>query len=134
MLSMLVLRAKSGFANAGLDVGKNFTIINSSVAGVVELADTLDLGSSAERLGGSNPLARNSHVNDPRNQKIAALFVCPIYGVTLSSSTRQSSSSIRASRVAIRLSIVPCGVSSIQPPGKTDTSQTISVGTERVIS
>ena len=28
------------------------------VAGVVELADTLDLGSSAERLGGSNPLAR----------------------------------------------------------------------------
>ena len=27
-------------------------------AGVVELADTSDLGSGAERLGGSNPLAR----------------------------------------------------------------------------
>ena len=28
-------------------------------AGVVELADTSDLGSGAERFGGSNPLARN---------------------------------------------------------------------------
>ena len=44
------------------------------VAGVVELADTLDLGSSAERLGGSNPLARNLQTN-PKKRLFFGIFL-----------------------------------------------------------
>jgi hypothetical protein len=39
-------------------------------AGVVELADTLDLGSSAARRGGSSPLTRTSFSSFSRNASL----------------------------------------------------------------
>ena len=39
-------------------------------AGVVELADTSDLGSDAERLGGSNPLARSETTENSRSDHV----------------------------------------------------------------
>ena len=38
--------------------GGNYAILRDLCAGVVELADTPDLGSGAERLGGSTPFTR----------------------------------------------------------------------------
>ena len=41
---------------------------------MVELADTSDLGSDAERFGGSNPLARNEKENSPENTVFLGFF------------------------------------------------------------
>ena len=49
-------------------------------AGVVELVDTLDLGSSAAMCGGSSPLARtDKNRNTDGNQGVAVFLLCSLY-------------------------------------------------------
>ena len=45
-------------------------------AGVAELADALDLGSSAARRGGSSPLVRTNDAKNDRTKQVLSFFFC----------------------------------------------------------
>ena len=64
-------------ATMELSIQKKLVQCTGAEAGVVELADTSDLGSGAERLGGSNPLARNCK-NKPQKNLFSRAFLVPV--------------------------------------------------------
>ncbi len=66
--------------NAGVPAGKfpkGMDSVNTRQAGVVELVDTLDLGSSAARCEGSSPFARTKSSSEMKGFFHFPLFIYP---------------------------------------------------------
>lgn len=72
-------KGAADFFSAALDITEIICYNNMVFAPVVELADTLDLGSNVERCAGSSPVRRTSIPLNLFRHRFSGIFVYPVF-------------------------------------------------------